>query len=213
MSNYIMSIDFLGTPVRAETSGVVVSLNDLVLAGNAYRTGKGQAVFQLAAFINAKGTQEYIEAASEVWGVPKEKLLYKVGKGKYTRTMAHISVAILAAEQISPRFHAQVHKTFIEGKLLEFRELGGTEFRVLNACIDQHLPGREGKKSNQGVFIQVAKRLRAKLLGAEATAEDWAKASVAQIHSRYEAENKLSEILRLGLVRDYQHLIELIDRV
>lgn len=213
MSNYVMKIDFFGNTVRAETGGPMVSLNDLFTAGNAWRLSNGKAAMQMQAFLLSVTLREYIEAASKEWGLPVESFIVKIGKGKFTRTMAHLSIAMLAAEQISPEFHVRVHRTFIEGKLLEFREMGGTEFKELNAAIDLYLPGREGKDDNQGVFIQAATRIRKKLLGADAVAGDWAKASVAQTHSRYEVEKALAQLLRLGLVRDWDHLKEIIERI
>jgi hypothetical protein len=127
--------------------------------------------------------------------------------------MVHVSVALLAAEQISPMFHATVHKTFIEGKLLEFRDQGGTEFKNLNAAIDLYLPGREGKKSNSGVYIQIATLIRNRLLGADAVAGDWDKATVTQIHSRYDFEKRLVDFLSLGMVKDFDHLKQLVTKL
>ena len=56
-----------------------------------------------------------------------------------------------------------MYKTFVEGKILQWREDGGDEFINLNIAIDAYLPEREGK-DNTGIFIQVAKQLKAKIL-------------------------------------------------
>ena len=210
MSNYRMSVDFFGKAVMAETEGNMICLNDMLNAAISFRLNQGKAPLQLTAFFNSKGLAEYIEASAKEWNLPKESFIKKVGKGKYTRTYVHVSIAVYAAQQISPEFHAHVNRVFIEGKLLEFRERGGTEFRNLNANIDQYLPDRLGK-DNKGVFIQIAKLLRSKILGDEAKTGDWDKATVSQIHLRYEYENKLCEILRLGLVKDYEHLKNLVE--
>jgi hypothetical protein len=161
---------------------------------------------------SAAGFAEYVEAAGRVWSIPQNDLVKVVGKGSKSRTMAHISVAIYVAEQMSPVFHAHVIKTFLEGKLLEFREMGGTEFKNLNAAIDLYLPGRQGA-DNMGIYIQAAKLIRAKLLGADATAGGWAVATAAQTLSRYEAERALVQMLSLGLVKDWEHLKDLIAKV
>lgn len=212
MSNYIMSIQVFGDLLTAETDGSRICLNDIFRAGNAMRMAEGKAALQMSAFLNSKSVEEYIKAAALEWGHPEDYFVVKKGKGKNTKTLVHVSIALLAAESMNPRFHAHIHRTFIEGKLLEFRERGGTEFVKLNASIDENLPGREGK-SNKGVFIQVAKRLRDKILGESAVAGDWDKATVAQTHMRYDVENKLSEMLRLNLVRDYDHLKEIINKL
>jgi hypothetical protein len=126
--------------------------------------------------------------------------------------MAHLTIAVYVAEQMSPDFHYQAIKTFLEGKLLEFRELGGTEFKNLNAAIDLYLPGRSGK-DNKGVYIQIAKGIRTKLMGAGAEAGCWDSATVAQIHTRYSVEGKLIDYMRQGFVRDYDHLKEIIAKL
>lgn len=212
MSNYIMNIDFFANTLRCETEDMTVSLNDLFACANHHRYEVSKAPMQLRAFETAVKTKEYIAAASKSWSIPEDKLLYKVGRGNKTRTMAHISVALLAAEQVSVEFHVQLHKTLIEGKLLEFRDYGGSEFKKLNVNIDAYLPGREGK-SNNGIYINSAKLIRTKLLGENAKTEDWNQASVSQTHSRYDIENKLSSMLSLGVVRDYDHLKELIGKI
>jgi hypothetical protein len=212
VSNYKMQIDFFGNNVRAETDGSMVCLNDLINAGNAWRLSHGRPAYQMATFLNSQLLAEYLVAATEVWGVPATNFVVKTGKNKNTKTMVHVSVAVLAAEQISPWFHVSVHKTFIEGKLLEFRELGGTEFKDLNAAIDLYLTDRQGK-NNQGVFIQIATRIRAKLMGEGAEKGCWDNATVAQIHSRYALEKALVQMLSVGVVNDYEHLKDVIGKL
>ncbi|MNQ15591.1 hypothetical protein D3C85_285640 [compost metagenome] len=212
MSNYPMSVTFFGNVVRAQTEGSRICLNDLFIAGNALRLAEGKPAKQMNAFLSSKELAEYVDAAAEEWNLPSEHFIAREGRGRSTRTFVHASVALLAAETMNPRFHAHVHKVFIEGKLLEFRELGGTEFKTLNAAIDQYLPGRDGK-DNKGVFINVAKAVRERIFGAGAGPDCWNTATVDQTHMRYEWENKLSTMLRLGVVRDYEHLKELIERL
>jgi len=212
MSNYVMQIDFFGNNVRAETEGRRVSLTDLVLAGNAWRSSKGLSIRPLAKVVDTEGFKEYLLAASGIWDIPVEDLVKVEGRGRSARTMAHVCVAIYVAEQMSPVFHAKVIKEFIEGKLLEFREMGGTEFKNLNAAIDLYLPGREGK-DNRGVYIQVAKTLRTRLMGTDAEPGCWDSATVAQIHSRYDFEAQLVRMLRVGVIGSYEQLKDVIGRL
>lgn len=212
MSNYPVTVEFFGNVVRAQTYGNRICLNDMFIAGNALRLADGKPALQMAAFLNSKTLAEYVEAAAQEWNLPKEHFITKEGRGKNTRTYVHVSVAMLAAESMSPRFHAHVHRVFIEGKLLEFRERGGTEFKNLNAAIDQYLPDRVGK-DNKGVFINLAKLIRERILGHGATTEDWNKATVAQTHLRYDWESKLCDMLRLGVIRDYEHAKEIIGKL
>jgi hypothetical protein len=212
MSNYPVTVSFFGNVIRAQTSGSRVCLNDMFIAGNALRLAEGKPALQMNAFLGSKGFNEYVEAAAEEWNLPAEHFMMKEGRGRNTKTFVHVSVALLAAESMSARFHAHVHRVFIEGKLLEFRERGGTEFKKLNASVDQYLNGRDGK-DNRGVFIQIAKLIRSRILGDDAVTDDWNRASVSQTHLRYEWENKICDLLRLGVVRDYDHLKELINKL
>ena len=211
MSNYVMQVDFFGNGVRCETESHMVSLNDLVVAGNVWRTQRGLPPKSLKDLIYTQSFSEFKKAVSKIKGIPEENLM-NVVRGRSGRTMAHLHLAIYVAEQISSHFHVMVIDTFIEGKLLEFRELGGTEFKNLNAAIDLYLPDRQGK-DNKGVYMQIAKLLRTKLLGKDAEAGDWAVASVAQTHSRYDFERRLVDFLRMGVVRDYPHLKELVEKL
>lgn len=209
MSNYLVNVSFFGNVIRAQTCGNLVCLNDVFVAGNALRLAEGKPALQMNAFLQAKSLSEYVAAAADEWNLPQDSFITREGKGRNTRTYVHVSVALLAAESMNPRFHAHVHRTFLEGKLLEFRERGGTEFKRLNACIDQYLPEREGK-DNKGVYINVAKLLRSRILGENACTDDWNSASVDQTHLRYEWENKLCDMLRLGVVKNYEHIKSLI---
>lgn len=213
MRGFEMRVDFFGKAVRAKTDGNLICLNDLFWAGNALRLEENKPALQLANFLASKSLEEYVTAAAEEWGLPPESFIRRGGRGRTSATYAHVSVALLAAEYLSARFHAHVHRVFIEGKLLEFRQMGGTEFLSLNASIDKYLSEREGKDSNKGIYINVAKALRTKILGEGAEADAWAIATVDQTHRRYEYEHQLCAFLRLGVVKNYEHLKDLINRL
>jgi len=212
MGNYIMQVDFFGNKVRCETDGLLVCLNDLVTAGNMHRAENQRPLKRLQDMTTTDGFNTFLGVVSKRSGMSPKDLLFVAGRGRGARTMAHYVIAIYIAEQMSPEFHYEVIKTFMEGKLLEFRELGGTEFKTLNAAIDRYLPNRECK-DNKGVFIQIAKLLRTKILGKDAEAGDWNDCPTAQTHMRYEAEKQLIKFLEMGLVRDYEHLKELVERL
>lgn len=203
-----MQVDFFGTPVRCETDGLMVSLTDLAKAGNQWRALNSAPYKPLALVTQSKEFAEFVACAER--DMPGRELVRVDGRGNTKRTMAHVTIAVYVAEQFSVDFHYKVIKTFVEGKLLEFRDHGGTEFVALNAAIDMHLPGRAGK-DNKGCFVQTALKLRKKILGTESP--DWNTASVAQTYARFEAEQLLVKALRLGLVRDWDHLKELIGKL
>jgi hypothetical protein len=213
MKPQILKVDVDNEIVFASTEWGV-DLVSLMEAGNIHRLKKGMPVRQLNKFLSSKYLEEYIEAATRIWELPKEAFLCTIGKGKGVRHYGHISIAVLLAEQISPEFHVKVHKTFIEGKLLEFRVLGGDEFKMLNAAIAEHLPSPSG--DNKGRYIQLAIMIRDKCkLLSDSGSVTWNQA-VADAHAqrtRYELEAKLCQLINLGLVRDWEHLKEIIAKI
>lgn len=212
MSNFQMSVDFFGNSVRAQTEGRMVCLNDLMYAGNSWRLAnklKFKTFQQVVA--HSAYFDQFHTAASKEWGIPKEEMLQVVGKGRHARTMGHFSLAVYVAEQMSPEFHAKVIKTFIEGKLLEFREQGGTEFKNLNAAIDLYLPDRIGK-DNKGCYINAAKILRKRLLGVE-EGVSWDSATVAQTQTRFDLETLVVRAMAGGLVKDWEQLKTVLEKL
>ena len=208
MSNYIMQVDFFNVPVRCETDGLMISLTDMTRAGNKWRAENNLPYMQLVQIVQSKGFTDFLAVAQA--DMPNQELVRVEGRGNGKRTMAHILLAVYVAEQFSPEFHYRAIKAFVEGKLLEFRDHGGTEFKSLNAELDLRSATVLGKPAHKGHFIQMATLLRKRLLNED---QDWNTASVAQTHRRYEAEQTLVKLLQLGVVRDWEHLKDLIEKV
>jgi len=211
MGNYVMKVDFLGNSVRAIAGSGLVCLSDLVTAGNSWRLLNGLSIKPLSAITRTQEFKDYLNACSEVWGVPSESLVTHEGRGRTSRTMGHLGVAVFIAEQMSPAFHAAVIREFVENKLLEYRQEGGEGFKKLCAGIDLYLPDRQGK-DNRGCYVTISTLLRSKVLGPHAKTEDWNEANAAQTYSRSETERCLVDYMRKGLVRDFEHLMELAEK-
>jgi hypothetical protein len=205
-----MSVDIMGATILASTDGLVC-LSDLLRAGNAHRANRGRSLLQLQNFVSAAHTRDYIAAAAEVWGLPESSFLAVRGSGQKTRTWGHLSVAVLLAEQLSPEFHAMVHKTFIDGEILRFRSLGGDEFKALNRALDKHLPASEGK-TNLGKYINTAKMIKEKCQLPEEHGWNDTQANAATTQMRYNLENKMVDYLEQGFVRDWEHFKEILVR-
>jgi hypothetical protein len=207
--SYELIANILGTDVSCRTEGQMLCLNDLLRGFNIQRLQKGQAAMQLGSVLRADALKAYMEEAALVWGVPEDSLIKQVKHGRginQSRTFGHISVALYLAEVASPAFHAAMHKEFVEGRLLQFREQGGTEFKRLNSAIDKFLPGREGR-DNKGCYINAAKIIRNKVTNTE-EADAWTFASAQQQELRVKHEQSAIDMLRLGMVRDWEHLKE-----
>lgn len=213
MKTQLLDVDFFGDVVKAYTDGMVC-LTDLVFSGNKYRWSTGRKTFQLSSFLQSKELADYKVEASDLWNVPIDQMVKTVGKGPASRTYGHISIAILLCEAISPRYHAKIHKEFIEGKLLEYRELGGDEFKILNSTISQFLPSPSG--NDRGRWINIAKMIkdRCALVTPEGQ-ETWnqLEADALVQKRRYNMEAQLVKLLQLGVVRDWDHFKELVAKV
>lgn len=212
MSNHTMFVEIFNKSIRCDTNGDLVNLNQLLNAGNAWRLANDMPVYQLGAFLASGLVRDYIKAAKKEWNLPEDSFVKKMGRGNTARTMGHISIAILLAEQISPEFHVKVHKVFIESKILQYRTRGATEFLSLNSAIDILLPDRAGKDNKQ-LFICTATMLRDKILGKGACTDDWNTATPEQTQMRYVFEERLCTFLKMGFVRDFEHLKEIIGKL
>lgn len=217
-TDQLMTVCFPQGDLHISHKSMMGSLTDLFNIGNKIRVMEGKGIANMTLFVNSASTQEFIRIICEEQACHPDSVITKTGRGKSSRTEANLHLLIYAAEYLSTRFHYQVIDTFITGKLLQLRDDGGDEFGVLNRAIDRCLPGRECKASNKGCYINIAKIIRRRCDVTKpdnATEQTWNQ-SIADKHAqamRYEMQHKLVNLLELGLVRDWEHLKELVERV
>ena len=183
-----------------------VNLTEIAAAINKQRDEDGRPPYQLGAFLSSKSLADYIDAASKEWGVDQEEMLTRSGKASGS-TVAHMSVGILLLESADMKSKVKIHKALIDGWNNEFFQRGGTEFFKLNAALSMSF----GDDLNE--LANIAKLIRERILGEGAKTEDWNTASVPQTHLRYEWENKMCDMLRIGVIRDYEHAKEVIKKI
>ena len=164
------------------------------------------AVPQLNNFLQSQSTKDFIEVCERKTGKP---CIEVTGRGKNGRTWASIHMMIYAAEYLSTEFHFEVIDAFINNKILEWRDVSGDEFKALNIAIDNYLPNRE-EKSNKGIYINVARMLLKKVNPALSS---WNDASADELRDRASIENKLVTTLQLGLIKDWEHMKEIIEKI
>lgn len=206
MGKYKMITFFDGVGVEALANSTQrIELNSVFRAGNAARLAAGGQVLQMASFLTSAYLEAYIKEAAVAWNLPPDEFILKTGKAKNTRIYVHPCVALLAAERLSPKFHVFMHKEYIEGKILEYRVEGASEFKRLNALIST-LPDRQNK-DNRGVYIAVATLIRTHIIGADG---QWANATAAQTERRMELEKFLCTAITTKLITNYPSLKEAI---
>ena len=201
-----MSVAFSEGVVNVFHNTAMGDLTQLWKVGTIMRVNNGMAVPQLNNFLQSQSTKDFIEVCERKTGKP---CIEVTGRGKNGRTWASIHMMIYAAEYLSTEFHFEVIDAFINNKILEWRDVSGNEFKALNIAIDNYLPNRE-EKSNKGIYINVARMLLKKVNPALSS---WNDATADELRERAVIENKLVTTLHLGLIRDWEHMKEIIEKI
>lgn len=201
-----MSVAFSEGVVNVFHNTAMGDLTQLWKVGTIMRVNNGMAVPQLNNFLQSQSTKDFIEVCERKTGKP---CIEVTGRGKNGRTWASIHMMIYAAEYLSTEFHFEVIDAFINNKILEWRDVSGDEFKALNIAIDNYLPNRE-EKSNKGIYINVARMLLKKV---NADLSSWNDASADELRDRASIENKLVTTLQLGLIKDWEHMKEIIEKI
>lgn len=143
--------------------------------------------------------------------VAKHTNLIRTKRGRSGGTWAHLYILIDAATFLDPEFRFQVYQTFVEGKLLHWRDESGDCYKPFNMAIAS-LPDRVGK-DNKWLFVTAA-NLIAERIGVESVEEGnrWNYANGHQLAERAYLEKMLTRLIQIGGVRDWSHLKELIAK-
>ena len=205
-TNQLMSVAFSEGVVNVFHNTAMGDLTQLWKVGTIMRVNNGMAVPQLNNFLQSQSTKDFIEVCERKTGKP---CIEVTGRGKNGRTWASIHMMIYAAEYLSTEFHFEVIDAFINNKILEWRDVSGDEFKALNIAIDNYLPNRE-EKSNKGIYINVARMLLKKV---NPDLSSWNDASADELRDRASIENKLVTTLQLGLIKDWEHMKEIIEKI
>ncbi len=225
-TNQLLSIDIKGELVRAHHRTGEIDVNDLLKIGNKLRVMDGKTPMlmpqlkrntELKKFIQAVDSD--VQAGEYRYYEVNTKLLRVVGKGNKATTLAFLPVALKIASIMHTPFEATLYRIFIEGHLLKLRDDGGNNFKRLNKAIDDYLPEREDKSSNRGCYIHSAKILRKKIFPEiqddEIDSNIWNTnfATSDKQALRADYEEKLVSFLEMDLVRNWEHLKELMHRL
>jgi len=208
-------------------------LNSLWNYGNVLREKKGLPLARLDTWLAYRNTCEFIislqkqedakyrdardlkqfEIIGDLHGrhviKGSDLTVIKTKRGKSGGTWAHLYLLLKAAAHLDTDFELQIYETFVTNQILRWRDDSGDEFKTLNIAIDAFLPGREGK-DNKGVYIQIAMAIKAKV---NPDGGQWNTASYDQLELRTLYERRLIDFMRMGFIRDYNHLKEVIDNL
>lgn len=157
-------------------------------------------------FLKNVSTKEFISVLNDKY---KSDCVHIIGTAAKAQTYAPVDLLFFAGKKISTEFHLEVIDAFINNKILEWRDVSGNEFKALNIAIDNYLPYREGK-SNKGIYINTARMLLSKV---NPNITTWNDASADELRERASIENKLVTTLQLGLIKDWEHMKEIIEKI
>ncbi len=205
-TNQLMKVAFSGGDVEVFHKTSMGDLTQLWKVGNQSRVSEGKSIANMALWQKSAKTKEFIKVVIDNIG---HNPITVTGRGKTSRTWANIHMMIYAAEYLSTGFHFEVIDSFVKGRILEYRDESGDNFKAMNIAIDNHLPGRDGK-DNKGVRIQLAKLIKAKV---NPEIVSWNFAGADDLRYRAEIEDKITSLLSLGVVDGYDHLKELVGRL
>jgi len=137
------------------------------------------------------------------------------GKLQNRGTWFEVTLLLDLATWLDVDLWYEVYSTFIEGKILEYRDAGGEAFKKLNKAIDT-LPDRQPHlkpKGNKGVYINVAKMIRKKLdiFDTKGYNEDEHDKIIQE--KREEYINKLISFIEIGFITSYPQLKETIKKL
>jgi hypothetical protein len=135
----------------------------------------------------------------------------KTKRGRGGGTWGHLYIMLDLATTLDADFKVLVFETFVKSKILEWRDIGGDNYILLNKAIDQ-LADRKGK-NNHGVYIQIAKQLREKLKLIETKGYN-VKEAIAEIQQkRANWEDKLISMIDVELITSYPQLKKILEKL
>lgn len=206
-TNQLMNIAFKSGNVQVFHKTAMGDLTQLWRVGNISRVGAMAAPADLSKFLKSEKTKRFIAVCER--NNDGNQCVAITGRGKNSRTWASIHMMIYAAEYLSEDFHYEVIDMFINNKILEYRDVSGDEFKALNIAIDNYLPDREGKNNKQ-IYINVARAMRSKV---GLKLPSWNEATADQLRARGNVENQLTTFLRMGFIKDYDHMMQVLERI
>ena len=203
MKDTLMTVAFPKGELKVWHSSMMGNLADVFAIGNAYRLEEGKHNLPMSAWIQRQDVVEYIAYLTNKLGKPA----IERRKGKGGGTYAHLKIMVDAASQLSPQFKDEVYDTFIQQRILAHRDESGENFKDMNSLLALHAIEVLGKPAHNGHFINLAKIIKTKV-----GVDDWNTASAYQLHKRNDIEQRIGDFLRLGVVRDWEHLKDLANR-
>jgi hypothetical protein len=211
-TNQVLKVKFSNGELTINHKDKFGSLIELFQIGNDVRVQNGLPSIRHDKWLALSGTKEFIKYVSEDIGEPATRS--KRGKGG--GIWAHLLILLDTATYLHPSFKFEVLNTFVDKKMLEWRDRSGDNYVDLSAAIALSAEDVFGKPAHNGHYINIARILRNRILGEDEVASlnelklsPWNQCNATQLAERARIEEALATMLKAGVVKDWEHLKEL----
>lgn len=201
-------------------------LNSLWDYGNGLRAAKGLSRLDMNDYLRSPSTAELIMSIEKTYTTVNPHSMefdsqgrLKMNKGlrcvrtkmgKGGGTWVQLYLLLDAAAWLDSDFRLSMYETFVKSQILQWRDESGDQYNNLAAHIDAYLPERELKLDNKGIIINIAKMIRAKV---NPENNSWNDATYSQLEYRATIEKRLCDYLQMGMIRNWEHLKEVITKL
>jgi len=217
-TNAIMKVRFGDNLLTIGHKDKMGNLNELVSIGNQYRAREGFNPVRMDKILELKSIKEYIIMLEnkekskypklgdlEVSDIKEVRNVLKTKRGKQGGTWAQLNLMIRVAIEINPVFADEVITTFINGKILEYRDVVGDDFKMLNKAVNIFEPNTKQR-------IILAKGLNYIVFGKHNSGlRD--NANSKQLSELKGLQEKLSFVVDMGYIRTFDELINEMRRI
>lgn len=215
-----MTISLMGGEIQIYNNTAMGNLSELFRLGNTQRMLEGKTPINQSQFLKQERTLEFIRVISNETGLSRDEIVKKKGRGKNSKFYAQLHLLIFCAEALSPLFHYKVIDLFVSNKILTIRDMGGDDFKDLNALIDKKIPDRVNK-NNRGLYIYTAQVLKSKIFPDVDLSEYTGKnniwnsnyATSEALRKRDDYEKKMMTLLEMNVVESWEHFKSFLDRL
>lgn len=206
-TNQIMEVEFSRGILQIGHKDMMGDLVDLFNMGNSYRLDKGLDIISRDKYLSLGSTKELIDKVTKNTG----SAAYTAKKGKGGGAWAHLYILVDAAMYLDVDFKLEIIERSVNDKLLRWRDESGNNFIDLNAQVSISAEAVFGKPAHTGHYVALATILRRRVL--PDNHPGWNNATPAELQERSRIEDAMTTMLKCGVVRDWEHLKELADKV
>ena len=199
-TNQLLKVEFALGVLEIKHKDKMVELESFVTLLNNYRISSGLSAIPNNVILGRAAIKEFLNEIGRDNNI-------KIGRGR-SKSYVSLKVAIRIAIDLSPKFADEVIETFINKKLTHLRDLGGDKYIELNDALTAYAESILGKQAHKGHYITIAKLIKKRL-----KVEDWNIAKPGQHAERMRIEQTIVSMLKAGVVKDWNNLKELVDKV